>query len=99
MRPRRQVIESGDGVPLHLLAGARIEVWSPEVGDWKEAWRRYRRARSDWNTPHPGRPLVSVDAGAVPWSYVFIGETRGAESLAARLSSRGLPEGWQPTPI
>ena len=96
MRPRRNgTDDNGDGLPLHLLAGRCIEVWSPERGDWHEAWRRFGLAGRGWNAAHPDGPLVSF---SVSWSYVFVRETYGEEALAARLARQGLPEGWRPTP-
>jgi hypothetical protein len=96
VRPRRNgTDDNGDGLPLHLLAGRCIEVWSPERGDWHEAWRRFGLAGREWNAEHPGGPLVTFD---VPWSYVFVRESRGDEGLAERLARQGLPAGWAPTP-
>jgi ATP-dependent helicase YprA (DUF1998 family) len=92
VRPRRKLYDdNGDGLPLHLLAGRCIEVWAPETTDWKEAWRRFGRARRDWNAEHPGGPLLPLDQDHAPWSYEYIRETRGEEELAARLARQGLP--------
>ena len=95
VRPRRKVTDNGDGLPLHLLAGRCIKVWSPESGDWHEAWRRFGLAGRHWNAEHLGGLLVTFD---VPWSYVFVRESRGDDGLTERLARLGLPVGWVPSP-
>jgi hypothetical protein len=86
VRPRRKVTDNGDGLPLHLLAGRCIKVWSPESGDWHEAWRRFGLAGRHWNAEHLGGLLVTFD---VPWSYVFVRESRGDDGLTERLARLG----------
>ena len=99
MRPRRRVTDdAGDGLPSHLLAGRCVEVWSPDRGDWHEAWTRYGKARREWNAEHPDRPLVILDGQHAPWSYQYVRETRGEACLVEWLVSRGLPADWVPSP-
>ena len=68
VRPRRQVIESGDGVPLHLLAGARIEVWSPEAVTG--------RKRGDGTGEHAATGTPRIPAGH--WCRWTLARCRGA---------------------
>ena len=73
----RLVIANSPSPPSRLLAGRCIEVWAAESGDWREAWRGYSRARHDWNTEHPDRPLVILDGQHAPWSYQYVRQTYG----------------------
>ena len=100
MRPRlpQRTAEDDGGLPLAIQAGACFEVWSPDAGDWKEARRRYVRARQQWHADHD----VTDDAQpghSTPWSFYYVLHEHGPEQLQRRLASRGLPLDWTPVPV
>jgi hypothetical protein len=95
MRPRTPSPVALRDVPLESLAGACIEVWSPDAGDWREARRRYKRARQAWNAEHG---VTDAAIGTAPWSYNWLLKQRGRQWLVAYLVRRGLPPNWLPAP-
>jgi hypothetical protein len=85
------------GLPLAIRAGACIETWSPQAGDWREARRRYVDARQQWHADHDV-PDDAQPGHSTPWSYDYVLDEQGPELLQRHLVSRGLPLDWTPSP-
>jgi hypothetical protein len=92
------VLVPTDEVPAELRAGRCLEVWSPDVGDWQQAFMRWGHARSWWlmergvpQNDHRRCPRSLRPSG--PWSFRKLLESG---HLPEALERRSLPLDWTP---
>jgi hypothetical protein len=111
VRPREKrreaaAVEDG-GIPVCLLAGRCLDVWSPGVEpggwpqpDWYRAWRRWGLAREWWLhdqgiDPWDHHAAPRGLAVHTPWSFAFL-EEEDPEALREALARHHLPAQWRP---